>query len=570
MYKIIAIDYYEASSPDYLSFGKGQMFYVLNYNEEEDRFFVSNHHATPFSDRAVSGFVPAYLFERVDPLPANRRGGGSSTDPRPEPRPQPGKISSEEPRDWKAIAAERQKALERRRLQEETQGGQQAQGPDQFQRDRFDIPERSSSRQSSHSKQMSERSSSRQSSLSRRRADADEVRPRDEDGDFDDINGDIFKASSTIINERHEEDDGRSVLRKTSNASSVTERQRNEGTVSQASDAKENNVQTNPRQEPTPPPQLPPESTPQPPAPQRQHPERRSSRFVKAPSQRLSIMDSTRRFSELLERLEFDVQEFPDGLASTLYSVDRAIPPVPAIPERFARSTSLEDTKDAQKAPLSRQISITSESRNNSSGISDGGGAPTNNSSSKTRVKSKVYSSTNYGTLKPGRGVEASPIYFQLQRLKIDPNEAPIIYAAVDEASAREGHVNNAIFTISVTRADQRSKPSVTRVSRTFDDFAFFHTTIILRAHVFDFGASITIDAIRQYQRLMSDPEYQVPDQPQLPYQITNYSDLKGNSMLEGRLNLLRLKLNRYLMELVDKGFQKELAMFLTRWPGDE
>ncbi|KAJ3110509.1 hypothetical protein HDU96_006513 [Phlyctochytrium bullatum] len=65
IFKIHAFEGYIATSPDHVSFRKGQYFYALSYNEETECYFVSTQYATPFARTAVCGFVPERFFETV-------------------------------------------------------------------------------------------------------------------------------------------------------------------------------------------------------------------------------------------------------------------------------------------------------------------------------------------------------------------------------------------------------------------------------------------------------------------------------------------------------------------------
>jgi hypothetical protein len=56
------------SSPDVLSFRKGQPFYALSADYDRGIYFVSTQFAVPFSRTAVSGLVPMQYFEKVDLL----------------------------------------------------------------------------------------------------------------------------------------------------------------------------------------------------------------------------------------------------------------------------------------------------------------------------------------------------------------------------------------------------------------------------------------------------------------------------------------------------------------------
>ena len=56
------------SSPDVLSFRKGQPFYALSADYDRGIYFVSTQFAVPFSRTAVTGLVPMQYFEKVDLL----------------------------------------------------------------------------------------------------------------------------------------------------------------------------------------------------------------------------------------------------------------------------------------------------------------------------------------------------------------------------------------------------------------------------------------------------------------------------------------------------------------------
>ncbi|KAJ1540125.1 hypothetical protein HK405_011930 [Cladochytrium tenue] len=568
MYKIIATDYYEADSSDCLSFGKGQMFYVMNYYDDDDSFFVTNHHATPFSNRAVCGFVPAYLFERVDESVPGRKGRAGSQARQQNPVSKDPRPSRE---DTRAMGT-----LERRQM------------------------------------------------TLQRQAQADATRRTEADGsDGTDGDAGVFRELS---GDRPSED-----------------RLRAERSVAKKSDYNARGEEPSPRQEPTPPskeePAVPAPVPPpkyddpeqqkaQPPASaasrplsdasdrrasmQRRHPERLSSRFAAGGAQqRLSIMDSTRRFSELMERLEFegfrvDSEAIAD-LASTLMRIDER--PLESQEDGRpagggggtgsarkrsddrpddARTTTdrsrPDDKMDGQRTQERRRADErgddggrTRDGDRRAGGVDRTRAGPASRDVQQQQQQQRAGSANRTGG-DSGQPAGARPVYFQLQKIKVDPREPPIIDASIDEVAARDGHVNNTAFTILVTRrgdgaanGSSNGGGTVSRVSRTYDDFAFFHTTVVQRAHVLDFGSAVTPAALRRYQAEASDPaHHERQDLPRLPYQVTRFAELRANALLDGRLNLLRLKLNQYLMDLIDRAYHKELAMFLTRWPGDE
>lgn len=46
----------------FLSFKKGQRFYVLSYNENDQIYFVTTDYSLPFSRNSISGIVPIIYF----------------------------------------------------------------------------------------------------------------------------------------------------------------------------------------------------------------------------------------------------------------------------------------------------------------------------------------------------------------------------------------------------------------------------------------------------------------------------------------------------------------------------
>lgn len=63
MHIIYAHSSYETIIRNQLSFDKNQKFYVLNYYEIFDMYYVSTDNKLPFSDDAISGFVPCAYFD---------------------------------------------------------------------------------------------------------------------------------------------------------------------------------------------------------------------------------------------------------------------------------------------------------------------------------------------------------------------------------------------------------------------------------------------------------------------------------------------------------------------------
>jgi hypothetical protein len=52
----------ENSDNNFLSFKRGQKFYVLSYNENDQTYFVTTDYQLPFSRNSISGIVPIIYF----------------------------------------------------------------------------------------------------------------------------------------------------------------------------------------------------------------------------------------------------------------------------------------------------------------------------------------------------------------------------------------------------------------------------------------------------------------------------------------------------------------------------
>jgi hypothetical protein len=50
------------SDNNFLSFKRGQTFYVLSYNENDQMYFVTTDYSLPFSRNSISGIVPIIYF----------------------------------------------------------------------------------------------------------------------------------------------------------------------------------------------------------------------------------------------------------------------------------------------------------------------------------------------------------------------------------------------------------------------------------------------------------------------------------------------------------------------------
>jgi hypothetical protein len=50
----------------HLSFTKGQEFYALGLDKDDDTFFVSNNYRTPFGRGSINGKVPSNMFVKTE------------------------------------------------------------------------------------------------------------------------------------------------------------------------------------------------------------------------------------------------------------------------------------------------------------------------------------------------------------------------------------------------------------------------------------------------------------------------------------------------------------------------
>lgn len=58
----LALNAEENSDNNFLSFKRGQKFYVLSYNENNQTYFVTTDYSLPFSRNSISGIVPIIYF----------------------------------------------------------------------------------------------------------------------------------------------------------------------------------------------------------------------------------------------------------------------------------------------------------------------------------------------------------------------------------------------------------------------------------------------------------------------------------------------------------------------------
>lgn len=58
----LALNAEENSDNNFLSFKRGQKFYVLSYNENNQTYFVTRDYSLPFSRNSISGIVPIIYF----------------------------------------------------------------------------------------------------------------------------------------------------------------------------------------------------------------------------------------------------------------------------------------------------------------------------------------------------------------------------------------------------------------------------------------------------------------------------------------------------------------------------
>ncbi|KAJ3327544.1 hypothetical protein HDU76_011568 [Blyttiomyces sp. JEL0837] len=166
--------------------------------------------------------------------------------------------------------------------------------------------------------------------------------------------------------------------------------------------------------------------------------------------------------------------------------------------------------------------------------------------------------------------------------------ESEIINIEIIDFQIQPGHVNNSTFMIQVTRK-YRPKPSPRRnangttsaqvqeddhlinddlgtiefkhsVTRSYDDFAFFHTTLASRAK-----ALISLNLQNGGNGNSGNLNYH--SIPSLPLQLTNGNDLRRRRVL---LSEQQVQLEEYLIGLVYSGLGIELVAFLGPRSEDE